>query len=59
MSSVRVGITDVAVLIDDGVDPCARAVRQEVPARVLHVVRPVLRDDLSFEHAFLYRAEHF
>lgn len=58
MSPVRVGVADVAVAVDDGVDARARPVGREVAPRVLHVVRAVVRDDLPLEHAVCHRTEH-
>lgn len=57
MSSVRVGISDVGVLVDDRVMACARAVRRKVAPRVLHIVGAVVSDDLPFEDTFGHRAE--
>lgn len=58
MSSVGVGIADITLLVDNGVDARARVVRREIPARMLYVEGAIFGHDLPFEDTVRHRTKH-
>lgn len=58
MPSVRVGIANVALFVDDTVAARSRSIGWEVPPRMFYVEGAVVGDDLALEHTVGHRAEH-